>query len=290
MLRKHALAVDCPAGAIIVRSPVSLRSTVAPRAQPRTASKQRQFSLVLSFVGKRKNEFPGGSGNGSSIPKKANSEHPQIRLFNVITSELLHRDHVVVHGLAAADVADLDTAAALGAHQIGRLFGVLVADVAAGNDRDELGVLLLHGAGQTIGHLDQVGAGGNDFAVLQRHDLALFDGLAVKLAVAGGIGDQTRADAVRRLHHGNGVLLRLQVGVKVQHGGHALGHGAGGQHDDLAVRELLRLLGRHDDVLVVGQNEHGLGRHALDVYFLFFCFSQYISNCFIYFLFYYFLV
>ena len=60
LLRKHALAVDCPAGAIIVRSPVSLRSTVAPRAQPRTASKQRQFSLALSFVGKRKNNLPGG--------------------------------------------------------------------------------------------------------------------------------------------------------------------------------------------------------------------------------------
>ena len=36
------------------------------------------------------------------------------------------------------------------------------------------------------------------------------------------------------------------------------------QYDDLAVRELLRLLGRHDDVLVVGQNEHRLGGHALD--------------------------
>ena len=60
LLRKHARAVDCPAGAIIVRSPVSLRSTVAPRAQPRTASKQRQFSLVLSFAAKRKNKFPGG--------------------------------------------------------------------------------------------------------------------------------------------------------------------------------------------------------------------------------------
>ena len=59
LLRKPARAVVCPAGAIIVRSPVSLRSTVAPRAQSRTASKQRQFSLVLSFAAKRKNKFPG---------------------------------------------------------------------------------------------------------------------------------------------------------------------------------------------------------------------------------------
>ena len=68
LLRKPALAVDCPAGAIIVRSPVSLCSTVAPRAQPRTASKQRQFSLVLSFAAKRKNNLPGGSRSRSCHP------------------------------------------------------------------------------------------------------------------------------------------------------------------------------------------------------------------------------
>ena len=57
LLRKHALAVDCPAGAIIVRSPVSLRSTVAPRAQPRTASQQRQFSLRAFFCCQKKAGF-----------------------------------------------------------------------------------------------------------------------------------------------------------------------------------------------------------------------------------------
>ena len=35
LLRKPARAVVCPAGANIARSPVSLRSTVAPRSQPR---------------------------------------------------------------------------------------------------------------------------------------------------------------------------------------------------------------------------------------------------------------
>ena len=35
LLRKHARAVVCPAGANIARFPVSLRSTVAPRSQPR---------------------------------------------------------------------------------------------------------------------------------------------------------------------------------------------------------------------------------------------------------------
>ena len=37
LLRKHARAVVCPAGANIARSPVSLRSTVAPRSQPRNS-------------------------------------------------------------------------------------------------------------------------------------------------------------------------------------------------------------------------------------------------------------
>ena len=46
--------------------------------------------------------------------------------FYVIASGSLYRDHVVVDRLAAADVADLNVAAALGAHQIGRLFGVLI--------------------------------------------------------------------------------------------------------------------------------------------------------------------
>ena len=46
-----------PQGQTLFATPVSLRSTVAPDSQPRTTSQQRQFSLVLSFVGKRKNTF-----------------------------------------------------------------------------------------------------------------------------------------------------------------------------------------------------------------------------------------
>ena len=37
-----------------------------------------------------------------------------------------------------------------------------------------------------------------------------------------------------------------------------------GRTTTLTVGQLLGLLGSHDDVLVVGQHENGLGRHALD--------------------------
>ena len=161
-------------------------------------------------------------------------------------------------------MADLDIAAALGADHIGGMLGFLIADIAAGDHRDKLGVLLAHRACQAVGHLDNVGAGGNDLAVFQRHNFALFDRLAVKFTVAGGVGDKTRAHLIGSRHHIDGVLLGGGVGVKVQHGGHTLRNGAGGQHNDLAVRQLLRLLGRHNDVLVVGQHQHGLGGYALD--------------------------
>ena len=66
-----------------------------------------------------------------------------------------------------------------------------------------------------------------------------------------------------RLHHVGGVFVLGGVRVKVEHGGDALGNGAGGKHDDSAVRNALGLLGGHDDVFVVGQHEHRLGGHAL---------------------------
>ena len=65
------------------------------------------------------------------IPKRRTRFAPKFA-FYVIASGSLYRDHVVVDRLAAADVADLNVAAALGAHQIGRLFGVLITDITAG--------------------------------------------------------------------------------------------------------------------------------------------------------------
>ena len=53
------LRLLAPQGQALLTTPVSLRSTVAPCSQPRTPSQQRQFSLVLSFAAKRKNNLPG---------------------------------------------------------------------------------------------------------------------------------------------------------------------------------------------------------------------------------------
>ena len=104
----------------------------------------------------------------------------------------------------------------------------------------------------------------DDLAVLQSHDLAFLDLLAVVLAVAGGVGDEAGGDLVGSSHHIDGVGLGAGRGVKVEQSGDAHGHGAGGQDHDLTVSQLLGLLGSHNDVLVVGQDENGLGRHALD--------------------------
>ena len=96
------------------------------------------------------------------------------------------------------------------------------------------------------------------------HDLALADALAIVLAVAGGVGDQTGGYLVGSSHHVDGVGLGIHRGVKVQQRGNAHGHSASGQHHHLTVRQLLCLLGSHNDVLVVGQHEHGLGGNTLD--------------------------
>ena len=87
---------------------------------------------------------------------------------------LFYTDHVVVYRLTALDVADLHAGAALGLNQLGGALGLLIGDVGARDDGDELAVLLFHGTSQTVGHLGDVGAGGNDFAVFQQFFELLF--------------------------------------------------------------------------------------------------------------------
>ena len=48
---------------------------------------------------------------------------------------LLHADHIIVYGLAAADVADLNVVGALCLDDLGQLLGLLVGDIAAGDER-----------------------------------------------------------------------------------------------------------------------------------------------------------
>ncbi len=56
--------------------------------------------------------------------------------------EITHADHIVVNGLAAADVADFHMVGALGLDDLGQILGILIGDVTAGDDGDEAGILL----------------------------------------------------------------------------------------------------------------------------------------------------
>ena len=88
--------------------------------------------------------------------------------------------------------------------------------------------------------------------------------MAVELAVPGGIGHLPGADVFDGGFHALLVLVGLTVVVKGQHGAHPLGDGLGGQDHHLLFRQGGGLLGGHDDVFVVGQDEHDLRRGAVD--------------------------
>ncbi|CAN3970038.1 Glycerophosphodiester phosphodiesterase, partial [Dysosmobacter welbionis] len=97
--------------------------------------------------------------------------------------------------------------------------------------------------------------------------IALLDGEAVEVGVPGGVCDLGRGDGAEASRHGvsNGLGIR-RVEIHVHHGGDALGHGLGGDHHHLLLRQGGTLLGCHNNVAVVGQDEHRLRRdlvHAL---------------------------
>ena len=64
MLRKHARAVVCPAGANIAHTPVSLRSTVAPVRNPATPP----YDVKDKGDAKRNRELTQGCGPGMPGP------------------------------------------------------------------------------------------------------------------------------------------------------------------------------------------------------------------------------
>ena len=114
---------------------------------------------------------------------------------------------------------------------------------------------ILHGA-----------AGAEQLAVQQRQIVALIDGKAVKIGVAGGIGDLSGGHRLGGSHHG--LSNRLGIGfvrIEAHHGGDALRHGGSGDHHDLLLCQARALLGRHDDVLVVGQDKHHFAGGAVDL-------------------------
>ena len=103
-------------------------------------------------------------------------------------------------------------------------------------------------------------------ALAQRQILTLFDLLAVKLAVAGRIRHLTAADVLCRVQHSKRQLaVLLSFRIDRQHSRNALRDGLG-RHDDhlFLLGEMNRLLGSHDDVLVVRQHENDFRRNGID--------------------------
>ena len=86
------------------------------------------------------------------------------------------------------------------------------------------------------------------------------DGEAVEIGVPGGIGDLGRGDGGETAGHGLRNAVRVRgLKVHVHHGGDALGHRFGGNDHHALLRQGGALLSGHDDIAVVGQDEHRLG-------------------------------
>ena len=152
----------------------------------------------------------------------------------------------------------------LGEHGQG-LLGLGVLDIRAIEDVDELCAFLsgacCHVGQQTL----QIRGGVQQSAVVQTQEIAFLDLAAVKVGIAGSVGNLHGGDAAQSLGHGSGVGGFIHVGIKAQHGGDALGYGLGGDHDDLFVGQTGGLLSSHDNILVVGQNEDHLGGSTLNL-------------------------
>ena len=130
--------------------------------------------------------------------------------------------------------------------------------------RDKLGVKIDRSLAK-LGHkLLHIGVAADKLAVKQRKILACVDDVTVKVRVAGCIGDLCGMHALYRLTESLFYRLDLVIGVKVQHCGDALRHGLCRNDNDLLVlTDGNTLLRRHNYILVVGENEHHLGRCAV---------------------------
>ena len=143
-------------------------------------------------------------------------------------------------------------------------FCIGLGNVAAVEDIDKF----LTACGDLIRHLREklgdVAAGAEKRAADEAEIVALVDLKAVKIGIAGGVGDLHGGDGIETVVHGGDVVLQIHRRVEIQHGGDALRNGLAGDDNDLLIRQGSGLLGGHDDVLVVGQDEHDLRRSALD--------------------------
>ena len=118
-----------------------------------------------------------------------------------------------------------------------------------------------HAAEQAL----QVCTAAEQRAAPQGEVLACVDVMPVDIGVARGIGDLHRGHTGHGVRHGGEIVLLRGVRIKDQHGRNALRHGLRGNDDDLFLRQAGRLLGSHDDVLVVREDEHDLGGRGVDL-------------------------
>ena len=94
------------------------------------------------------------------------------------------------------------------------------------------------------------------------------DGVAVEVRVARGIGDLRRVNIAERFVHSFYYIRNLTLGIEIEHCGYSLGNGlCGNNHNGFILAQRNALLGGHDDVLVVGQNEHDLRRGAVYLFY-----------------------
>ena len=83
------------------------------------------------------------------------------------------------------------------------------------------------------------------------------DSMSVKVGVARGIGHHRGVDGFHSVEHGVNYKLLLILRVEAEKRGHALRHGLAGDDNNVLFRHRYALLGRHDDVLVVGEHKNG---------------------------------
>ena len=104
-------------------------------------------------------------------------------------------DEVVVDGLPSGEKGDLGTGAG-GGEDLQSALGLLLGDVLAVVDGDELGVLLGLGLGQALEQSGEIPIGAEELVFGQGQVVPLLDIEAVKVGVPGGVGDLGGVDWV----------------------------------------------------------------------------------------------
>ena len=110
----------------------------------------------------------------------------------------------------------------------------------------------------------EVGAVSEKRAVVEREVFALVDIAPFKVGVARGVCNLHCGHAGKTIGHELGVFAGALRLVEAQHRRDALRDSFGGDDDNLARSKLTCGLRGHDDVLVVGKDEHDLGGGLLD--------------------------